>query len=313
MTSSVSARRSRASRSRRSWWMWLCLTLAPLPFSAIHAQTRSTTACPSGSHADSALSVAARRVDVQPNVPARCLAVPVIDSATPGGHTARTLSDELQGRVAGVTVLESSGIVATGARVRFRGGIGLTLPREPLLVIDGVRVDASQSSPGIDVGGQRPSRLDDIPLDDIDRIAILRGPAASALYGVDAAGGVIEVRTKTGRPAPLGGARMWKLVHPPTLRAIRATGPRAPPALTRARARGQCRASARLGRYRAGTHSSARVRSTPHPHSGVQQTSRAASTDSATSQVGRVAPSRACLSPMRRGATACARTLMRNR
>ena len=200
MTSSVSARRSRASRSRRSWWMWLCLTLAPLPFSAIHAQTRSTTACPSGSHADSALSVAARRVDVQPNVPARCLAVPVIDSATPGGHTARTLSDELQGRVAGVTVLESSGIVATGARVRFRGGIGLTLPREPLLVIDGVRVDASQSSPGIDVGGQRPSRLDDIPLDDIDRIAILRGPAASALYGVDAAGGVIEVRTKTGPP-----------------------------------------------------------------------------------------------------------------
>jgi len=88
--------------------------------------------------------------------------------------------------------------------------MGLTLPREPLLVIDGVRVDASQSSPGIDVGGQRPSRLDDIPLDDIDRIAILRGPAASALYGVDAAGGVIEVRTKTRLP---GAARLSTYVE----------------------------------------------------------------------------------------------------
>lgn len=66
----------------------------------------------------------------------------------PTGYTARRLSHALQGRVAGVSVLESSGILATGARVRFRGGIGPTLPREPLLVIDGVRVDASQSSPG---------------------------------------------------------------------------------------------------------------------------------------------------------------------
>jgi TonB-dependent SusC/RagA subfamily outer membrane receptor len=113
------------------------------------------------------------------------------------------LSEALAGRVAGVSVLRSSGVTGSGSRVRIRGGSGLVIPREPLLVVDGVRVDNSQSSLGIDVGGQHPSRLDDLPLDDIERIDVLRGPAATALYGTDAAGGVIAVTTRQGRAGPM--------------------------------------------------------------------------------------------------------------
>ena len=96
----------------------------------------------------------------------------------------------------------SSGVLGAGSRVRLRGGYGLILPRESLLVIDGVRADGSQSSLGIDVGGQSPSRLDDIPLEDIDRIEVLPGPAAAAAYGANSAGGVILVTTKRGVVGP---------------------------------------------------------------------------------------------------------------
>lgn len=119
-----------------------------------------------------------------------------IDSLTLGGPSARTLSATLAGRLASVTVLQSSGVLGAGSRVRFRGGYGLIIPREPLLIINGLRVDASQTSLGLDVGGQSPSRLDDISIEDIDRIDVLPGPVAAAEYGAAAAGGVILVSTR---------------------------------------------------------------------------------------------------------------------
>ena len=135
-----------------------------------------------------------------------CLAHRSIDSLTPGGVSAQTLSDALAGRIAGVSVMRSSGVIGTGSRVRVRGGSGLLIPREPILIIDGVRVDASQSSFGVSVGGQAPSRLDDIPLHEIERITVLHGPASTALYGANAAGGVIVVTTKGSR----GGEPRWE-------------------------------------------------------------------------------------------------------
>ena len=121
-----------------------------------------------------------------------------IDTLTLGGQSVRTLSGALAGRLASVTVLQSSGVLGAGSRVRFRGGYGLIIPREPLLIVDGLRVDASQSSLGLDVGGQTPSRLDDISVEDIDRIDVLPGPVAAAEYGAAAAGGVILVSTRKG-------------------------------------------------------------------------------------------------------------------
>lgn len=121
-----------------------------------------------------------------------------IDTATLGGSSARTLSAALAGRLASATVLQSSGVLGGGSRVRLRGGYGLVMARQPLLIIDGIRSDASQTSLGLGVGGQTPSRLDDISVDDIERIDVLPGPAAAAEYGAGAAGGVILVTTKRG-------------------------------------------------------------------------------------------------------------------
>ncbi|HEX7118091.1 MAG TPA: SusC/RagA family TonB-linked outer membrane protein [Longimicrobiales bacterium] len=111
----------------------------------------------------------------------------------------QSMSDLLQGRSAGMTVLKSSGGTGTGSRIRIRGSNSISLSNEPLLVIDGVRVDNDPTFLGFGVGGQQPSRFNDLNPENIESIEILKGPAASALYGTAAANGVIQVTTKKGR------------------------------------------------------------------------------------------------------------------
>jgi TonB-dependent SusC/RagA subfamily outer membrane receptor len=112
------------------------------------------------------------------------------------------VSDLLTARAPGVQVLSSGGTTGTGARVRIRGASSLSLSNEPIIVVDGVRVESDPNSNSIGVGGQVPSRLNDINPDEIESIDIIKGPAAAALYGTDAANGVIQIRTKRGRPGP---------------------------------------------------------------------------------------------------------------
>jgi TonB-dependent SusC/RagA subfamily outer membrane receptor len=121
--------------------------------------------------------------------------VGIIDSATIASSPAHTLSDLLSARVAGVSVLRSSGVVGSGSRVRLRGANSFFGAREPIVVIDGVRIEATQHAHSLGTASQAPSRLDDIDLRDIARIEVLRGSAASALYGTDGAGGVIRITT----------------------------------------------------------------------------------------------------------------------
>lgn len=111
------------------------------------------------------------------------------------------VADVLAGRVAGVTVLQASGTTGTGARIRIRGSNSVSLSNDPLLIIDGVRIDNSSSSENatIGVGGQDTNRLSDLNPDNIESLEVLKGPAASALYGTAAANGVIVVTTKKGR------------------------------------------------------------------------------------------------------------------
>jgi TonB-dependent starch-binding outer membrane protein SusC len=111
----------------------------------------------------------------------------------------------LQGRTAGVTVMQSGGTTGSGARIRIRGSNSVSLSNEPLLIVDGVRVNNSPASFTIGTGGQSPSRLNDFNPEDIESIEILKGPAASALYGTAAANGVIQITTKRGR----AGATRW--------------------------------------------------------------------------------------------------------
>jgi TonB-linked SusC/RagA family outer membrane protein len=113
----------------------------------------------------------------------------------------------LAGKIAGVNVTQSSGASGAGAQIILRGGTSLSEGRDnqPLFVVDGVIYDNSTSSignssfDGMSTGATTNSnRIMDVNPEDIDNMSILKGPAASALYGSRAANGVIIITTKKG-------------------------------------------------------------------------------------------------------------------
>jgi TonB-dependent SusC/RagA subfamily outer membrane receptor len=105
-------------------------------------------------------------------------------------------SSVLASRTPGVNVTSAGGSTGTGSRIRIRGANSISLSNDPLLIIDGVRVNNSSGSNSIGVGGQAPSRFDDLNPDDLESVEVIKGPAGVALYGLQAANGVIQVRTK---------------------------------------------------------------------------------------------------------------------
>ena len=132
--------------------------------------------------------------------------VGTIDAATVVARSpVSDVSQLLQARVPGVVVSPSSGTSGTASRINIRGAASLSLSNEPLVFVDGVRMEArprdlitGYSNEG--VGGQRVSALDDINPEEIERIEVVKGPAAATLYGADASAGVIQIITKRGTP-----------------------------------------------------------------------------------------------------------------
>lgn len=114
----------------------------------------------------------------------------------------------LQSRTPGMTVIQSSGQAGSGSRIRIRGNSSISLSNSPLVIIDGVRINDDPSSFELFTGGQETSRLNDLNPEEIQSIEVLKGPAASALYGTAAANGVIQIQTRSGREGP-GGWRFW--------------------------------------------------------------------------------------------------------
>ena len=114
----------------------------------------------------------------------------------------RGVGDILNGRVAGVVVTPGSGVAGGGPIVQIRGRSTLSLRTEPLVYIDGVRANSDVGTgPSIGSSGQFASRLGDISPEEIESIEVIRGPAASTLYGTEASNGVIQIITKKGRSA----------------------------------------------------------------------------------------------------------------
>src|SRR2546425_7937727 len=113
-------------------------------------------------------------------------------------------ADLLNSRIPGVEVMQSGGTTGSGTRIRIRGATSLSLRNEPIIVVDGVRVDnVPNADGGLGAsGGQAPSRLNDLNPEDWESVEVVKGPSAAALYGTDAANGVIQIRTKQGRPGP---------------------------------------------------------------------------------------------------------------
>lgn len=112
----------------------------------------------------------------------------------------RDVQQLLNGRVAGVTVLQNSGMIGSGATVRVRGLSSFALSNHPLIVVDGVRVDNSQGTGPTNqaFGASTTTRWNDFNPDDIQSIEVVKGSAATTLYGTDAANGVIQIFTKKG-------------------------------------------------------------------------------------------------------------------
>ena len=117
----------------------------------------------------------------------------------------QSFSDVLQGREPSVSILPSSGLAGEGARIRIRGNASLSQSNEPIVYLDGVRIDNGGGfGQGFVAtgGGGTPSRLDDIDPNTIDRVEVLKGAAAATLFGTEASNGVVQIFTKRGRTGP---------------------------------------------------------------------------------------------------------------
>jgi TonB-dependent starch-binding outer membrane protein SusC len=109
----------------------------------------------------------------------------------------RNVTEVLQGRVPGVSVSQGSGVAGTGQQIRIRGASSISLSNEPLVYVDGVRIDTKLTSVA---SGATVSALNFLNPAEIESIEIVKGPAAATLYGADATAGVIQIITKRGVP-----------------------------------------------------------------------------------------------------------------
>jgi TonB-linked SusC/RagA family outer membrane protein len=108
------------------------------------------------------------------------------------------LTSLINARVPGTQVIMDNGLTGSSPRVRIRGLNSFTVSNQPLLVVDGIRVENSTATLGTGYG-QTTGRFNDLNPEEIESIEIVKGPSAATLYGTDAANGVIVVRTKRGR------------------------------------------------------------------------------------------------------------------
>jgi TonB-linked SusC/RagA family outer membrane protein len=110
------------------------------------------------------------------------------------------------GKIAGVQVNNASGAAGGSSYITIRGTASITGDNQPLFVIDGVPMDNSQLYSGNPDDGRNnltqgvaySNRAIDINPDDIESISVLKGGAATALYGLRAANGAVIITTKTG-------------------------------------------------------------------------------------------------------------------
>lgn len=114
-----------------------------------------------------------------------------------------TISEVLQGRVAGVQVQQNSGTPGAAISVRVRGASSISAGNEPLYVIDGVpAIQGDFSAFGAaTLGGQSVDALADLNPNEIESIEVLKDASAAAIYGSRASNGVVLITTRRGRAA----------------------------------------------------------------------------------------------------------------
>jgi len=134
-------------------------------------------------------------------------AVSTVNSASLADRAQADLGRVLQGKIAGVNIIQTSGVSGTGTNINIRGYSSITGGVQPLFVVDGVPFNSSTNSGGGFTGGGQSasSRFLDLDPNNIESVNVLKGLAASVLYGDQGRNGVILVTTKNGsqknRPA----------------------------------------------------------------------------------------------------------------
>jgi TonB-linked SusC/RagA family outer membrane protein len=120
------------------------------------------------------------------------------DQLSKGGTT--SLANAIQGKLTGVDIRQSSGAPGASAQIVIRGARSFDGNNQPLYVVDGMPINTSADfSTGNSVtGANYADRSIDINPEDIETINVLKGQAASALYGIRASNGVIVITTKRG-------------------------------------------------------------------------------------------------------------------
>jgi TonB-linked SusC/RagA family outer membrane protein len=137
------------------------------------------------------------------------------------------VTELLTARAPGLTLMSNGGEVGAGSKIRIRGAGSLNAGLDPVIYVDGVRIESSlQGNFDSGWGGsQATSPLDAINPNDVEAIEVIKGPAAATLYGADAARGVIHIITKKGRAGIQGiqwtaqadyGKTGWGVVDTPT-------------------------------------------------------------------------------------------------
>jgi len=129
-----------------------------------------------------------------------------------GTAPAETFDEALEGKIPGAYINANSGAPGGGVSVKLRGITSVYGTTQPLYVVDGVFLDNSSTSSGLNAvtnaasGGSLTStqdnpsgRIADINPEDIESIEILKGASAAAIYGSRAASGVVIITTKRGR------------------------------------------------------------------------------------------------------------------
>ena len=187
---------------------------------------------PLGSHTVTAQRIGYKTVTQQVNVTAGATVVAdfslaeealgldeIIVTGTPGGTQRRaignavtavsasvvaqtvavnTVQDLLGGRTPGLQFARMNGNIGTGSPMQIRGVGSLSLNSNPLIFVDGVRVN-NNAQTGPSLGDSREvNPLSDFNPQDIESIEVIKGPAAATLYGTEASAGVIQIITKRG-------------------------------------------------------------------------------------------------------------------
>src|SRR5574344_279350 len=120
-------------------------------------------------------------------------AVVSVDKQALETHKGATLDQALQGRAAGVQMTSNTGIPGGSTSIQIRGVNSLNASNEPIYVVDGVIISGQ-------TGDNTKNATANINPADIDHIEILKDASATAIYGAQAANGVILITMKKGKP-----------------------------------------------------------------------------------------------------------------